>query len=103
MAHAIGAELLSDGLGGPVLEVLLSVRDYVVMDRSRLPNESEVSSMTGMLPAMRADHQVYEMERKQADALPHRQYDLEAAIANLQLVPLAARGHSAHEVLRRRQ
>ena len=34
------------------------------------------------------------MERKQADALPHRQYDLEAAVANLQLGPFAPRVHA---------
>lgn len=73
------------------LLVLLSVRDYVMMDRSRLPNEAQVSRMAGMLPAMRADHQVDEMERKQANALTYRRHDLEAAIANLQLGPSAAR------------
>jgi hypothetical protein len=93
---AIAAVVASVAIAYPhacaeTLLVLLSVRDYVVMDRSRLPNESQVSSMTGMLPAMRADHQVYEMERKQANALTHRRHDLEAAIANLQLGPAAAR------------
>src|SRR3989442_1150244 len=34
------------------------------------------------------------MERKAADALPHRQRDLEAAIANLQLGPFAPRVHA---------
>lgn len=93
---AIAAVVASVAIAYPhasaeALLVLLSVRDYVVMDRSRLPNESQVSSMTGMLPTMRADHQVYEMERKQANALPHRRHDLEAAIANLQLGPSATR------------
>jgi hypothetical protein len=47
--------------------------------------------MTGIFPTIRADHQVYEMERNQANALPHRRHDLEAAIANLQLGPMATR------------
>jgi hypothetical protein len=50
--------------------------------------------MVGMFPTFRADHQVYEMERKQANALPHRGQDLEHAIANLQLGPLAPRVHA---------
>jgi hypothetical protein len=79
---------------GEALLVLLSVRDCVVMDRSRLPNESSVSNMVGMFQTFRADHQVYEMERKQANALPHRRQDLEYAIANLQLGPLAPRVHA---------
>ncbi|MGH7865128.1 MAG: AAA family ATPase, partial [Candidatus Binataceae bacterium] len=76
---------------GEALLVLLSVRDYIVMDRSRMVGEQQMSGMTAMFPTLRADEQVYEMERKQANALPHRRYDLEAAIANLQLGPLAAR------------
>lgn len=76
---------------GEALLVLLSVRDYVVVDRSRLVGEHQIGAMAGMLPTIRGDHQVYEMERKQANALPHRKYDLEAAISNLQLGPLATR------------
>ena len=53
-----------------------------------------MAGMAGMIPTMRADHEVYEMERKQADALPHRQNDLEAAVANLQLGPFAPRVHA---------
>jgi hypothetical protein len=79
---------------GEALLVLLSVRDYVVVDRSRLPNESSVSNMVGMFPTVRADHQVYEMERKQANALQHRSRDLELAITNLQLGPMAPRVHA---------
>lgn len=76
---------------GEALLVLLSVRDYIVVDRSRLVGERQISGMAGMFPTMRAHDQVYEMERKQANALPHRQHDLEAAIANLQLGPFAPR------------
>ena len=74
--------------------MLLSVREYIAVDRSRLVGEQQMAGMTGMISMMRADHQVYKMERKQADALPHRQYDLEAAVAKLQLGPFAPRVHA---------
>ena len=79
---------------GKGLLVLLSVRDYVAMDRSRLAGEHQMAGMADMIPTMRADHQIYEMKRKQADALPHRQKDLETAVANLQLGPFAPRVHA---------
>jgi len=79
---------------GEGLLVLLSVREYIVVDRSRLVGEQQMAGMAGMIPTMRADHQFYGMERKQADALPHRQYDLEAAVAKLQFGPFAPRVHA---------
>ena len=78
---------------GEALLVLLSVRDYITVDRSRLAGEQQMAGMAGMLPTLLVDHHVYEMERKQADASPHHQRDLEAAIASLQLGPLAPRVH----------
>ena len=78
---------------GEGLLVLLSVREYIAVDRSRLVGEQQMAGMAGIIPPMRADHQVYDMERKQAGALPHRQQDLEAAVANLQLGPFAPRVH----------
>ena len=79
---------------GEGLLVLLSVREYIAVDRSRLVDEQQMAGMAGMITTMRADHQAYEMERKQADALPHRQYDLEAAVLNLQRGPFAPRVHA---------
>ncbi len=79
---------------GEALLALLSARDYIVLDRSRMAAEQQMSGMAGMFPTLRADHQVYEMERKQANALPHCRHDLEAAIANLQLGPFAPRVHA---------
>ena len=76
------------------LLVLLSVRDYIAVDRSRLVGEQQIAGMTGIISTMRADHQVYKMERKHADGLPHRQYDLEAAVVNLQHGPFAPRVHA---------
>ena len=54
---------------GEALLVLLSVRDYIDLDRSRMVAEPQMSAMAGIIPTFRADHQVYEMERKQANAL----------------------------------
>ena len=79
---------------GEGLLVLLSVREYIAVDRSRLVGEQQMAGMAGMIPTMRADHQVYEMERKKAGGLPHRQYDLEAAVANLQLGLFGPRVHA---------
>ena len=79
---------------GEGLLVLLSVREYIAVDRSRLVGEQQMTGMAGMITTMRADYKAYGMERKQADALPHRQHDLEAAVANLQLGPFAPRVHA---------
>ncbi|MEP6604891.1 MAG: hypothetical protein ABJA60_02105, partial [Nitrosospira sp.] len=79
---------------GDALLVLLSVQDYVEIDRSRMAGEHHTSSVTGMFPAFRAENKIYEEERTKSNALPHRKHDLEAAIANLQLGPLAPRVHA---------
>ena len=76
------------------LLVLLSVREYINVDRSRLVGEQQMARPAGMFTTKRADHKVYEMERKQADALPHRQYDLEAAVVELQSGQFAPRVHT---------
>ena len=96
---ALAAVVASIGIAqlhssGEALLVLLSARDYVVMDRSRLAAEQQMSAWSGIFPTHRADHQIYEAERKQANALPHRRHDLETAIANLQLGAFAPRVHS---------
>jgi hypothetical protein len=79
---------------GEALLVLLSVRDYVEIDRDRMASEDSTSSLTGLFPTIHAETKIYEEERKKSNALPHRQHDLEAAIANLQLGPLAPRVHA---------
>ncbi|NLE73997.1 MAG: AAA family ATPase [Actinobacteria bacterium] len=79
---------------GEALLVLLSVQDYVEIDRSRMAGEHQTSSLTGLFPTFRAENKIYEEERKKSNALPHRKHDLEAAIANLQLGPLAPRVHA---------
>lgn len=79
---------------GEALLVLLSVQDFIEIDRSRMAGEHQTSSLTGLFPTLRAENKIYEEERKKSNALPHRKHDLEAAIANLQLGPLAPRAHA---------
>lgn len=79
---------------GEALLVLLSVRDYVEIDRDRMASENSTSILTGLFPAINPENKIYEEERKKSDALPHRRHDLEVAIANLQLGPLAPRVHA---------
>ncbi|RPI54159.1 MAG: hypothetical protein EHM56_06520 [Chloroflexi bacterium] len=43
------------------------------------------------MPQLNAGNKIYQSERAEADAYPHRQRDLESAIVNLQLGPLAPR------------
>ncbi len=76
---------------GEALLVLLSVQDYIEIDRSRMAGEHQASSLTGLFPSLHVENKIFEQERKASNALPHRKYDLEAAIANLQLGPLALR------------
>lgn len=79
---------------GEVILVLLSVQDYIGIDRSRMVGEHQTLSFTGLFPTLRAEIKIYEDERNKSNALPHRKHDLEATIANLQLGPLAPRVHA---------
>lgn len=79
---------------GEALLVLLSVQDYIAIDRSRMDGEHQTVSHTGLFPTLHAENMIFEEERKKSNALPHRKHDLEAAIANLQLSPLAPRVHA---------
>ncbi len=79
---------------GEALLVLLSVQDYIEIDRSRMAGERQTSSLTGLFPTFRAENKIYEEEREKSNALPHRKHDLEAAIANLQLGAMAPRVHA---------
>ncbi len=83
------------------LLVLLRSRLFVQLDRDRLVNESRApSKLLGMMPRLDNRNKLYEDERKDADALPHRRHDLESAIANLQLGPFAPRVHEVLDQLR---
>jgi hypothetical protein len=79
---------------GEALLVLLSVQDYIEIDRSRMAGEDQTSSLTELFPTLSGKNKIYEEERKKSNALPHRKHDLEAAIANLQLGSLAPRIHA---------
>ncbi len=79
---------------GEALLVLLSAPDYIRFDRSRMASESQASALSGMFPQFRAENKIYEEERKEANRLAHRGQDLEVAITNLQLGPLAPRVHA---------
>jgi hypothetical protein len=81
------------------LLVLLRSPLCIRMDRQRLVVESQAPSrLLGFMPQLNARHELYEAERKEADALPHRQRDLETAIMNLQMGPHTVR---VHEILDR--
>ena len=76
------------------LLVLLQSRKCIQFDRRRQVNEVQAPSVLAeMLPSLNNSNKIYEDERKKADALPHRQHDLEWAIVNLQLGPFAPRVH----------
>lgn len=80
---------------GETLLVLLSCRPCVQLDRHRLSLESHPpSKMNGMFPSG-GENKIYEHERVTADARPHCKRDLEVAVLNLQLGPLAARVQEA--------
>lgn len=82
---------------GETLLVLLRSRICVWLDRERMATEINVSSslLSSMLE-LRAENKIYIEERKEANALPHRRKDLEAAIMNLQLGPSVT---CVHEIL----
>jgi hypothetical protein len=82
---------------GETLLVLLRSPLCILLDRHRLVNESQApSGMLGLIPPLDTKDKIHNEERKEADARPHRRYDLETAIVNLQLGPLASR---VHEIL----
>jgi hypothetical protein len=84
---------------GETLLVLLGSPLCILLDRHRLANEWQApSGLSNLMPQLNAMNKVYDEERKEADARPHRRQDLEMAIATLQLGPLAPR---VHEILDR--
>jgi energy-coupling factor transporter ATP-binding protein EcfA2 len=86
---------------GETLLVLLQSRLCVILDRQRLANESKApSKMYSLMPRIKAGDEFYYDERKNADELSHRRHDLETAIVNLQLGPLAPRVHEILDRLR---
>jgi hypothetical protein len=85
---------------GETLLVLLGCQTYIQLDRGRLSSEFHPpSKMNGMFPS-RGENQIYERERVTANARPHRKHDLELAVLNLQIGPLAARVQEALDLHR---
>jgi hypothetical protein len=79
---------------GETLLVLLRSPLCILLDRHRLSKESHVTTgIFELMGGLDAGSKFHNEERKVADAQPHRHRDLENAIANLQLGPLAARVH----------
>jgi hypothetical protein len=76
---------------GETLLVLLSCRPYIQLDRGRLVSENHPPSKVNSMFPSRGEDQLYEQERTEADARPHRRRDLEVAALELQLGPLAPR------------
>jgi hypothetical protein len=85
---------------GETLLVLLCSRQCILLDRVRANRETHVPPVALALIPPNPRYRLYEEERKEADALPHRRCDLVMAIANLQLGPLARR---VHEILDRQR
>lgn len=56
---------------------LLGSRRLIQMDRSRMAGESSISGMFGVFPGLGYENKLFNDERKQSAALPHRQFDLE--------------------------
>jgi len=81
-------------LAGEALLVLLSAPDYLRFDRERWAHESQTAALANMFPQLQLEKKLYDDERKQSNALPHRGRDLENAILNLQFGPLKPRVHA---------
>jgi len=79
---------------GEALLILLSAPEYIMFDRHRMAGESQASALTGMFPNLRVDYKIHISERQDANNLPHRGQDLEAAILNLQTGPFFLRVHA---------
>jgi hypothetical protein len=80
---------------GDVLLALLSSPICIALDRARMVQEMSAHLLGGMLSQHDPIQELYAEERAVSNARPHRQEDLEAAIAKLQLTPFAARVHEA--------
>jgi hypothetical protein len=80
---------------GEALLVLLSSKECILLDRVRLAGDLHSIRLSSSGPYGNAIEKYYAAEREQADARPHRRVDLEFAILNLQVGPLAGRVHAA--------
>jgi hypothetical protein len=84
---------------GETLLVMLRSPLCIQLDCYRLAYELQApSKLHDVLPRFNTRNIIYEQERKEADSRPHRHHDLQAAIRNLQVGPLALR---VYEILDR--
>jgi len=74
-------------LASEALITLFSSPECILLDKIRLVYESQATAMKNMIPFRTAEQGIYDDERKEANSLPNRRHDLEAAIANVQLGP----------------
>jgi hypothetical protein len=72
---------------GAAAIALLSSRDFVQLDRARMVAEAGVSSRMHSMFPRRADQMIYDHDREESDARPHRSWDLEWAAIRLQATP----------------
>lgn len=83
-------------LAGETLLVLLSVPEFIHLDRERMVLESQAASLSRML-GQGAENQLYQGERQESNKQPQLQRDLEWAIANLQCGPMAERVYAVFD------
>jgi hypothetical protein len=76
---------------GETLLVLLSVPEFIHLDRERMVLESQAESLSRMFRQGAVENELYQHERQESNRQPQRKLDLEWAIANLQLGPFAPR------------
>lgn len=75
--------------------VLLRSPECIFLDKMRMAHESQSPGrLTALMPLLDASKKIFDNERKDADAMPHRSKDLEIAALNLQLGPTADRVHA---------
>lgn len=70
---------------GTVPLTLLSNRDLVRIDRARMARDHMNTSISAHIPSIDPMKKIYDEERKESDALPHRNKDLESIAIKLQL------------------
>ena len=63
---------------------LLTSRNIVQLDRSRMSHDQTSPSLTEVVPSMQPKNKIYDEERKKSDELIHRQRDLEYLAVKLQ-------------------
>ncbi|MAT70862.1 MAG: AAA family ATPase [Planctomycetaceae bacterium] len=76
------------------LLTLLRSRACMEFDSLRAAREQFLTMASDVLPLLDPMKKIYDKERRDANALPHRAHNLETAVANLQLRQHAARVHT---------